>query len=760
MTAAAGAADRGLRWFLAHLARWLAPYRRLTLLAAAALLVDVVYESAFPLALKLLIDRAIVPRDAAMLAGISAALVVLGLSAAAAAIFRDWLYARLSTAVIGDLRRAMYAHLQRLPMGYFRRTRAGDILACFSTDLAAVENAIVLALPMGLSSAASVILSALILFLLEWRMALLASVGLALCLLGSRLLAPAAQRAGDELKTRQADLTAHVQESVQAQPLVKAFGLHKLLLLRFESGLSLLAQTAIRANFLAYLLERIPHVGILLFNLLVLLLGAWFAFRGWIEIGTLVAFQGLIINLSGSLWGITLVIPQFVQAIAGMRRIDSLFSEAPEVVDAPDAGLLPRLAGAIEFRNVSFHYDAARGPENGENCSGVQALSFTIPAGGNVVFVGASGSGKSTVLALLMRLHDPVTGTVCFDGADLRGVTQDSLRAQLGVVLQEDFLFNASVSDNLRLVKPDASDAEIASACRAADIDATIAQLPGGYDSLLGERGGLLSGGQRQRLAIARALLRDPALLLLDEATSALDAASEEAVSATLARVGSGRTVVAVTHRLTRAMHADIIFVMHRGTLAETGTHEQLLSRRGCYFDLWEKQTGISIAAGGDWAAIDPARLARLPVFEDLDPALLDVLAEAFVTEQFAADRYVIHEGDEGDRFYVIARGRVEVTRAVGAQGEQERIAVLTDGDHFGEMALLSKAPRNASVRTLTATTLIALPRGQFTELVGHSPAVRARLEASVRARSAPAAAQNASGLHLGDSHETSGRAP
>ncbi|MBK8121018.1 MAG: ABC transporter ATP-binding protein, partial [Sulfuritalea sp.] len=248
----------GLRWFLAHLARWLAPYRRLTLLAAAALLIDVVYESAFPLALKLLIDRAIIPRDAAMLAGISAALVGLGLSAAAAAIFRDWLYARLSAAVIGDLRRAMYAHLQRLSMGYFRRTRAGDILACFSTDLAAVENAIVLALPMGLSSAASVILSALILFLLEWRMALLASIGLALSLLGSRLLAPAAQRAGDELKARQADLTAHVQESVQAQPLVKAFGLHKLLLLRFESGLSILAQTAIRANFLAYLLERIP----------------------------------------------------------------------------------------------------------------------------------------------------------------------------------------------------------------------------------------------------------------------------------------------------------------------------------------------------------------------------------------------------------------------------------------------------------------------------------------------------------------------
>ncbi|NJD19966.1 MAG: ATP-binding cassette domain-containing protein, partial [Gemmatimonadetes bacterium] len=625
-----------------------------------------------------------------------------------------------------DVRLAMYGHIQRLSMGFYGRTRAGDILACFSSDLAAVENVIVLSLPMGASSLASVLLSTLILFLLEWRMALAATLGLALCLFGSRLLAPAAQRAGDELKDRQADLMANVQESVLAQPLVKAFGLHHRMMLRFQGHVTAAGEVSQRANFLAYLLERIPHIGVLVFNLLVVVLGAWLAFRGWLAIGTLVAFQGLLINLSGSLWGITLVIPHFVQAIAGMRRIDALLAERPEIVDVPDARPLARLGREIAFRDVSFSYGADQG--------GLRQVSFTIPAGTHAVFVGGSGSGKSTVLSLLLRLYDPSSGTVAFDGVDLRTADQGSLRAQCGVVMQESFLFNASARENLRLVKPDATDEEIDAACRAADIHDTLAALPRGYDTPLGERGSRLSGGQRQRVAIARALLRDPALLVLDEATSALDPASEEAVGATLARVGRGRTVGSVTHRLAGAVGADRIFVMEAGRRVEWGTHAELLRRRGRYFELWEKQNGVSLTSGGDWAEIDAEWLGRLPVFEGLDPPLLEVLAKAFVTEQFAAERFVIQEGDEGDRFYVVARGRVEVLRN-DAAAQPVRVAVLEDGDHFGEMALLSNAPRNATVRTLAPTTLIALPRGQFANLVGGSPGVRARLEATVRRR-------------------------
>ena len=724
---------QGLAWFFARLAPWLRPYRGLALLAGAALLVDVVYESAFPLALKLLIDRAIVPRDESALLAISVGLIVLAALAALSAITRDYLYARLSSVVLADLRLAMFGHLQRLSMAFYNRTRAGDILAAFSSDLAAVENAIVLSVPMAVSSAASVLLSAAILFFLEWRMALAATIGLGLCLVGSHLLAPAAQRAGSDLKRRQADLLANVEESVQAQPLVKAFGLQSNVLARFRTLVEASAHTARRANFLAYLLERVPHVGILAFNLLVVVLGAWLAFQGLLEIGTLVAFQGLLINLSGALWGITLVIPHFILAIAGMQRISALLDTRPATSDPPGAVPLARLSHAIEFRDVDFDY--------GSGARGVRGLTFTIPAGSHAVFVGSSGSGKSTVLGLLLRFHEPMAGSIFLDGTPVSSATRDSLSAQCGAVMQESFLFNLTARDNLRLVKPDATDDEIVTACRAADIHDTIQALAEGYDTPLGERGGRLSGGQRQRLAVARALLRDPALLVLDEATSALDASSEAAVNATLAQVTPGRTVVSVTHRLAAALGADRIFVMDDGRLVESGTHAELMEARGRYFDLWEKQHGVTLGAGGDWAEISADRLAQMPVFENLERALLETLASSFVTEQFAADRSVIQEGDQGDRFYVIARGRVAVSHT-GAYGRPVRVSVLADGDHFGEMALLSDAPRNASVRTLTPTTLIALPRRQFSNLVGSSPQLRARLQAAMDVRSAAGAGQ------------------
>jgi ATP-binding cassette subfamily B protein len=237
-------------------------------------------------------------------------------------------------------------------------------------------------------------------------------------------------------------------------------------------------------------------------------------------------------------------------------------------------------------------------------------------------------------------------------------------------------------------------------------------------------------------VAIARALLRDPTLLVLDEATSALDPGTETAVNETLIRLARGRTVVTVTHRLSQVVKADTIFVMDQGRLAEAGTHAELLARGGLYRSMWEKQSGFSLTQGGDWAEIDAAWLARLPVLGCLEPGMMEGVAKAFVTEQYPANRFVIHEGDPGDRFYIIVRGRVEVLR--NQEGEEPRqIAVLQDGDHFGEIALLRNVPRTASVRTLTPCVMVALPRGQFANLVGSSPQMRQRLEALLSERMA-----------------------
>jgi len=711
---------RNLRWLFSRLFHWLAPYRWIVILMIVLLLVDLAYESVLPLALKILIDNAITPRNLTVLIWVLAGLVVLGVMSALSALGRDYIYARLSANVLSDLRMEMYRHMQGLSMSFYSRTQIGDIMSRFSSDLDTVESALIFGVPMGIYSGLGVIVAGIILFAIEWRVALLALIGVPLCLVGPRLIGPRAQRSGYEMKRKQAEISSTVQENIAAQPVVKAFGLERLLIDRFTAQIADYLLVSRKANFLANLMERTPNLGLIAFNLMVIIAGAYLAYQGQIKIGSLVAFQGLFLNLTYAVSSLSSVLPNFVLATAGMQRIDDLLSQQPEVMDRPDAGTLGRLERDIQFCDVTFSY----GPDQKNLCN----VTFSIPKGSYVAFVGSSGSGKSTVLSLLLRFYDPQSGSVLFDGYDLRETTQDSLRSQTGVVMQENFLFNTSVMENLRLSKPGASDEEIISACSAAEIHDAIASLPRGYDTVVGERGQRLSGGQRQRVAIARALLRHPSILVLDEATSALDPTTEASVNDTISRIAKGRTVITVTHRLSQVVNADRIFVMDQGRLVESGTHRELIAKGVVYRAMWEKQSGFSLSQGGDWAEIDTVRLAAIPLLGELDQAMLEGVAKAFVTEQYPADRFVIHQGDPGDRFYIIVRGKVQVLRSNNGEAP-EQIAVLQDGDHFGEIALLRNVPRTASIRTLTPCIMVSLPRGQFNNLLVSSPEMRDRLE-------------------------------
>ena len=710
---------RGLLWFLSRLLPRIAPYKSAVALIGVTLAVSVAYESLFPLSLKFLIDDAIVPHQGSRLVLILGGLVILMALWAACGTAHDRLFAWLSASVLNDLRREMYARLQQLSMNFYARTPAAEIVARFSTDLSAVENTVVLALPHALLSLGCTISATLIMFWLDWRIALLAAVGIPLCLVGPRLLGHRASDAAYRMKSLNAGVAGMVQEHIMAQPVVKAFGLQPVLDAQFRQHLGGLQRVSVSANFLSYLLERTPQITLMVFNLAIIIIGGYLAFEGRLSVGSLVAFQTVFMSLSQSVAGLAWAAPQLVQASAGMQRMEELLAEQPQVIDRPDAVTAPSAKGELTLQDVSFGYGDGRN---------LDEVSLAIPPGASVAFVGPSGSGKSTALNLILRFYDPAAGKVTIDGIDLRSIKQGALHALTGVVFQETFLFNTSIRENIRIVKPDATAADIERAAKLAEIHDIIMAMPQQYDTPVGERGGRLSGGQRQRIAIARALLRDPPLLILDEATSALDPASEDAINATLQRVARGRTVVSVTHRLASVVSMDCIFVLDRGRLVERGTHEELLASGGVYRDLWERQNGLRLSANGDMATVDEAWLRKVPIMDLLDASMLQEVARSFVTEHYPEHRLVVQQGDPADRFYIVVRGKLEVLLNA-EDGNPVRIRVLQDGDHFGEIALLRNVPRTATVRALTPCVLLSLQRGLFLRLLEHSPELRAKLE-------------------------------
>jgi ATP-binding cassette subfamily B protein len=698
-----------------------AKYKKQTSLLLLALLVELAYETFMPLSFKFIVDLAIIPHHYSLLVFILCLMVFLALASVAIGIYRDRMFAGLGTKIVTNFYKMMYDKLQHLSTDFYHRVKGGDIVSRFNNDLISIDTFIML-VPYAILSIFGLILNIGVLFVLQWKLALLALVGLPLCLIGPKLFGPKAYDASYKLKDEQANLATAVQENVSAQPVVKAFGLQNLLIGRFNDRMSNYSRISTQSNFSNFLIDRTTNMGTMILNLMTICTGSMLAFFGHLSIGSLLAFSAILLNLSYLVAAITWLAPQFLQASAGMQRVRELLEEQPSVADEEPAGVLSHFQHEIEFRNVTFAYTPEQRSLNG--------VSLTIPKGTYAAFVGASGSGKSTVINLLMRFYDPQEGMVLYDGMNIRQVTQHSLRSQIGIVFQESFLFHSTIRENILFGKPEASNEEVIAAARAAEIHDFIMSLPDGYDTDVGERGGRLSGGQRQRVAIARAIIRDPAILILDEATSALDPATEAAINMTLKRITAMRTVVSVTHRLASAEHADCIYVLHKGEIAEQGTHQQLMNiQDGHYKQSLQKQTGFQISGDGYHAEVRAERLKMFPIFSEMDADFLEGISHFFATEAYAKDRTIIHEGDPGDKFYVIVRGKVEVLK-VDANGINHRVAVLSDGDFFGELALLHNIPRTATIHTLTPVVFITLQRDFFQSLINQAPHMAAFMAA------------------------------
>jgi ATP-binding cassette subfamily B protein len=568
----------GLSHFFAAAARQVRPYWKGMTWVVMATVPQVALETAQPMLLMVLID-AIVGQHTRQVW--LAVLGLLGLIPVyiAGNFFSEYMAARVGASVSNDLRLAAFWRLQALSVSYHRGRPRGDLLSRFSSDLDAVERAVVSDLPFSLSCLLSIAVGVVLLFAIEWRLALVLCALLPMVIVGPRWLGSRAGRASYERQREAAAVMSTMEESIAAHSVIKAFDLQGTLLAGFGRQLAKLFRSTVRASLLSGLQATSISASGSILLILAISGGATLAVRGALSVGGLVAVIDLLWFIVANLHALSKVLPAMQRAAGGMLRIQEVLGAHEQVVDMVGAPPLPPFSQAIRFQNVTFAYDDASSPALAE-------VTATIVAGESVVIVGASGSGKSTLLGLLLRLHDPTGGSITVDGHDVRHVTQLSLRTQIGVVFQDSFLFDMTLRENIRLGKPDASDEEIEAAARDAGIHDFIASLPEGYDTPAGGGGGTLSGGERQRVALARALVRQPAILVLDEPASALDAQADASLYRTLQRLAKGRTVISVTHRLTATV-SDRILVIKAGRLVEEGSHFDLVAQGGVYAELW-----------------------------------------------------------------------------------------------------------------------------------------------------------------------------
>jgi ATP-binding cassette, subfamily B, bacterial len=382
-------------------------------------------------------------------------------------------------------------------------------------------------------------------------------------------------------KQSEASLLDTVEQAIAGHRVVRAYNLEEHATRDFLIRDGGLYATSVRLSVAKTLMDQTATVGLLLLQVATLATGAWMVLHGSMTVGTLAAFQALHLSISNSMLYFMEFTRSLLPARAGMQRIDQFLDTGAALRDRVGAAPIAPFEKTIEFRRVSVAYGHRRA---------VDDVTLRVDRGTFVGIVGRSGSGKSTVLNLLLRLGDPWSGEILVDGIDLRAGQQRSWRAQIGIVFQENFLFNTTIRENIRLGRPSATDAEVEAAAAAAEVHAFIISQPRGYDTEVGERGGQLSGGERQRVALARAIVRNPRILVLDEATSALDPETEAAITRTLVRVARDRTVIAVTHRLSAVAQADRVFVLEHGRLVEEGAPDRLLEQDGVYAAMWRRQ--------------------------------------------------------------------------------------------------------------------------------------------------------------------------
>jgi ABC-type multidrug transport system fused ATPase/permease subunit len=583
---ATGGRGRKLRGML----ELLRPYRARTALMFAALLAGTAASLAPPPLAKLAIDDGIVPGDVAKLNLVVAAFIVSALVYWGATWLQTYLVGWVGQRVLQDLRLQLFAHLQSLSVGFYSRRQAGVIISRLTNDVQALDQLVSDGIVTLFGSTLTLIGTAVILVVLDWQLALLTFLVFPVLGAGSlvfRVISADAYRATRE---KVAQITAYLQETLSGVRVVRIFAQER----RHEDVFSGLNDENRAANMKTVNLNAAYFPAVELMSALatagILLYGGLQAIDGNVTIGVLVAFIAALNNFFDPIQQLSQLYTTYQAGMAALDKIFELLDEEPDLADRAGAIALPRLRGELAFEHVSFAYAPGAEPA-------IAAIDLHVPAGQTVALVGSTGAGKSTFAKLAARFYDPTEGRILVDGHDLRDVQARSLRAQMGIVPQEAFLFSGTLRDNLAFGRTEATPEQIETAARAVGAHDFIAALEHGYDTEVGERGIQLSAGQRQLVAFARALIADPRILVLDEATSNVDIHTEGRIEEGLRRLLAGRTAIVIAHRLSTIRRAGHIVVLDHGRIAEQGTHDELLALEGAYWQLYRDWAEQAAAA-------------------------------------------------------------------------------------------------------------------------------------------------------------------
>jgi ATP-binding cassette subfamily B protein len=579
------------------------PYKSQILIFLVTVIIEALLVISSPLLLRELIDKGVIPRDPGLVTKLALLVGLLAIVDAAFNIFGRWFSARIGEGLIYDLRSQVFAHIQRQSIAFFTRTQTGALISRINSDVMGAQQAFTGTLSGVVSNVVSLVLVVTTMLILSWQITLISLLLLPVFLLPTKWVGKRIQALTRDAFNLNATMSSTMTErfNVSGALLVSLYGKPDKEEKFFRSRARKVADIGIQTA----MLNRIFFVGITSVAAIATAfaygIGGHLAINQEITVGTLLAITALLARLYGPLTALSNVRIDVMTALVSFERVFEVLDLHPMITDSQGATKLESKKLDITFEAVKFTYpkaeeislaslESASRPETVDSGEVLKGISFDVPAGTLTAIVGPSGAGKTTMSALLPRLYDVTGGSINIGGRDIRDYTVQSLRDSIGVVMQDAHLFHETIAENLRYAKEDATVAEMIEACKAAQIWELVSSLPNGFDTMVGERGHRLSGGEKQRLAIARLLLKAPAIVILDEATAHLDSENESLVQEALRVALQGRTSIVIAHRLSTVMEADQILVLEKGLIVERGKHEELIAKGGLYSELFARQ--------------------------------------------------------------------------------------------------------------------------------------------------------------------------